>query len=146
MSCLLLRRGLRPARRALIRSYAAHPDKPVDYDLENYPKLPNVSRQYLSPYGWDDMQTRRNRGDPLHEQEELYSMWGPDIPAVAPETAIRHFGLAVLGFVGIGLAVRFILHKEPPMVRREYPFGGLSRELGGYDDNKARAEDESEAE
>ncbi len=63
-------------------------------------------------------------------------MWGPDIPAVPPETALRHFGLAVLGFVGLGLVAKYVIDSDPPMVRRQYPFNGLHKELGGIDANK----------
>ena len=38
----------------------------------------------------------------LHEQEEILSMWGPDVPVVAPPTAARWFSIAVLGFVTFG--------------------------------------------
>lgn len=133
------------AHRRPRRTYASSSvEENVDYDLQNYPKVPDVSRQYRPPFGWQDQQERRNLGDPLHERDELYSMWGPDIPAVPPETAIRHFGLAILGFVSLGLVVRYVVAPEPPMVRRQYPFGGLSKELAGID--QARPEEENEEE
>lgn len=47
------------------RSYASHPEQEVDYDLDNYPKLPDVSRQHLPAKGWQDMTLRRNLGDPV---------------------------------------------------------------------------------
>lgn len=31
--------------------------------VQNYPVLPEVSRQRLSPFGWTDMLERRNHGD-----------------------------------------------------------------------------------
>ena len=72
----------------------------------------------------------------LHEQDEVLSMWGPDIPPVSPRTATFHFLIAVTGFVGFGLLVKHIIAQEPPAVRREYPFSGLVQELGGLDTNK----------
>jgi NADH dehydrogenase (ubiquinone) 1 beta subcomplex subunit 8 len=63
-------------------------------------------------------------------------MWGPDIPAVPPETAIRHFGLAAMGFVGLALLCKYAITPDPPVVPREYPFDGLCKELGGLDVNK----------
>ena len=63
-------------------------------------------------------------------------MWGPDIPPVSIGTATSHFLIAVTGFVGFGLLVKHVIAQEPPAVRREYPFSGLVRELGGLDANK----------
>ena len=71
----------------------------------------------------------------LHEQEEILSMWGPDVPVVAPPTAARWFSIAVLGFVTFGVLVSYT-HPAMPAIRREYPFGGLVEELGGYEQNK----------
>ena len=70
----------------------------------------------------------------LHEQEEILSMWGPDVPVVPPRTAARWFSIAVLGFVGLGVIVNYA-HPEIPAVRREYPFSGLASELGSLDAN-----------
>jgi len=122
-------------------------------DLE-YPQLPNVSRQYLPPKGWQDNLMRRNEGDAvrfsinvlllslppqqLHEREELYSMWGPDIPpnGISPYKALWHFVIAATGIVGAGFLIKLIT-PNPPMVRREYPYDGLVKELGGLQENKA---------
>ncbi|KAF8920405.1 hypothetical protein CPB85DRAFT_1167629, partial [Mucidula mucida] len=101
-----------------------------------YPKVPNVSRQYLSPYGWQDPLLRRNIGDPVHEYDELYSMWGPDIPPIAPHIALRRFTFVAMGFVGFGFLVKHVLTPESPVVHRQYPFSGLVTELGGLDANK----------
>lgn len=62
-------------------------------------------------------------------------MWGPDIPAVPAETAIRDFGVVVLAFIGFGFLVKYVLTPEVPVVRREYPFSGLTTALGGPDDS-----------
>lgn len=71
----------------------------------------------------------------MHEQEEVLSMWGPDVPVVAPNIALRWFTLATLGFVGIGLFAKWAA-ADMPAVRREYPFSGLVTELGGYEANQ----------
>jgi NADH dehydrogenase (ubiquinone) 1 beta subcomplex subunit 8 len=54
------------ARRFLpaTRAYASQTEQP-DYDLENYPKLPDVSHQTRPALGWDDMLERRNIGEPV---------------------------------------------------------------------------------
>ena len=48
------------------RSYAtpaAYKGEEPDPQLNGYPQLPNVSRQYLPPKGWWDTQMRRNFED-----------------------------------------------------------------------------------
>ena len=72
----------------------------------------------------------------MHEYEELYSMWGPDIPPIEPHIALRRFGYAVLAFVSFGFLVKTALVPDMPAVRRQYPFTGLVTELGGLDENK----------
>ncbi|EPQ52801.1 hypothetical protein GLOTRDRAFT_5675, partial [Gloeophyllum trabeum ATCC 11539] len=118
-----------PARRHPVPATYKHPEM-EDPQLNGYPRLPYVSRQYLPPKGWEDPQMRRNFGDTLHEQEEILSMWGPDISVVPPETALRQFSLAVLVFVGIG-AICYALVPDSPVLPRQYPFDGLKEELGG---------------
>jgi NADH dehydrogenase (ubiquinone) 1 beta subcomplex subunit 8 len=83
---------------------------------------------------------RRNYGDTMHEREELYSMWGPDIPHVAPATALNHFAIAFSGFVAFGFLCKYALTPDRPAVPRQYPFNGLVRELGGIEENKANVE------
>lgn len=62
-------------------------------------------------------------------------MWGPDPPPVPIAVARRHFLMAVAGFIGFGFLVKAIT-QEPPAIRREYPFDGLVKELGGVEENK----------
>jgi NADH dehydrogenase (ubiquinone) 1 beta subcomplex subunit 8 len=72
----------------------------------------------------------------MHEREELYSMWGPDIPHVAPATALRQFTIALSGFVAFGLLCNYALVPERPAISRQFPFDGLVKELGGLEENK----------
>jgi len=131
-----------------VRRYAtpvAYESKEKDPQLGDYPQLPDVSRQYLPPTGWWDNQMRRNFGDTLHEREELYSMWGPDVPSVPPSKALFQFSIAVLAFSSIALFCK-LATPESPVIPREYPYSGLVVELGGLEENKARPEQESEDE
>ena len=74
----------------------------------------------------------------LHYKEELYSMWGPDVPVIPPDSALRQFTVVALGFVAFGFFCKtFAL--ERPAVAREYPFSGLEAELGGYQVRRATA-------
>jgi len=63
----------------------------------------------------------------MHEHDDLYSMWGPDIPHVDPSTALRQFIIAVSGFVTFGLLCNYALVP---------PFDGLVKESGGWEGNK----------
>ncbi|KAJ7761880.1 hypothetical protein DFH07DRAFT_814412 [Mycena maculata] len=140
----LLRRELaRCARPTLVRQYAT-PTKEPNPQLNGYPELPDVSAQYRPPLGWQDRLLRRNFGDTLHEHEEVNSMWGPDIPVVPPQQALRQFLMAAGCFVAAGLFIRAFLVPERPAIPREYPFGGLEVELGGG--TKANPEAESSEE
>ncbi|PFH52924.1 hypothetical protein AMATHDRAFT_55791 [Amanita thiersii Skay4041] len=124
---------------AFSRSYASGVEEP-DPQLNGYPQLPWVSRQSLPPKGWNDDLMRRNYGDTLHEQEEVLSMWGPDVAPLPPQTALKQFLLAAAGFVGFGYFIRDYITPDVPAIRREYPYDGLVTELGGMNENKARVE------
>ncbi|KAJ6521314.1 hypothetical protein B0H19DRAFT_1204048 [Mycena capillaripes] len=127
----LVRRELaRRARPLLARQYAT-PVKEPNPQLNGYPELPNVSSQYRNPLGWDDKLLRRNFGDTVHHHEEVNSMWGPDVPVIPPDRALRQFFIAAGCFVGAGLFMRTFLVPERPAIPREYPFNGLEVELGG---------------
>ncbi|KAI0787631.1 hypothetical protein C8Q74DRAFT_1366471 [Fomes fomentarius] len=115
-----------------------------DPQLADYPRLPFVSKQRRPARGWEDLQFRRNFGEPLHDQEEILSMWGPDVPVVPTQTASLWFSIAALGFVSLGVLCTYVC-PEIPAVRREYPFSGLLSELGSFEDNKARVEQDTEA-
>ena len=71
----------------------------------------------------------------MHECEELFSMWGPDIPHIDP-SALRHFTIAALRFVALGLLCKYVLVPEQLAVPRQYPFDNLVKELGGLEENK----------
>ncbi|CAK5268486.1 unnamed protein product [Mycena citricolor] len=119
--------GARASRSALVRRYATEPHP----QYNGYPELPDVSAQYRPPLGWQDRLLRRNFGDTIHHYEEVNSMWGPDIPVIPPQQALRQFAIAVGCFVGGGLFLRAYLVPESPVVPREYPYNGLAVELGG---------------
>ncbi|KAJ7104061.1 hypothetical protein B0H15DRAFT_794920 [Mycena belliarum] len=137
----LVRRQLASrARPPLARCYATPAPKQPNPQLDGYPELPDVSHQYRPALGWQDKLLRRNFGDTVHHHEEVHSMWGPDIPGVPPQQALRQFLIAAGCFVAAGLFMRAYLVPERPAIPREYPFGGLEVELGG---DKANPEAES---
>lgn len=58
-------------------------------------------------------------------------MWGPDIPVIPPQEALRQFLIVAGCFVAAGLFMRTFLVPDRPAIPREYPFNGLEKELGG---------------
>lgn len=52
-----------------------------------------------------------------------------------PSTALFQFGVAATIFGSIMLAA-YALTPEVPVVRREYPYDGLVKELGGLEENR----------
>jgi NADH dehydrogenase (ubiquinone) 1 beta subcomplex subunit 8 len=63
-------------------------------------------------------------------------MWGPDIPPIAPQAALRQLLIAFAGFATFGFVVKKYVVQDPPAIRREYPYSGLVQELGGLEENK----------
>ena len=62
-------------------------------------------------------------------------MWGPDPAPIPIEDARRQLLIAVTGFITFAFLVKAFT-PEPPAIRREYPFDGLVKELGGVEENK----------
>jgi len=138
-----LRRYATPANPGQEHRYLAPAEEPEpeyknqeNSQVGDYPHLSNTSRQTLPAYGWWDQQNRRNYGDPLHEQEDIVGMWGPDAPHVPPPTALKHFGVAVLCWLAFAFSVSFFVPKRDA-VPRSYPYDGLLLEQGGLEANKA---------
>ncbi|GAA5891230.1 hypothetical protein JCM6882_004629 [Rhodosporidiobolus microsporus] len=162
---MLSRAVLRPSRAALaLRTYAtaasaesvpppvpANSAPQYDADLEpalhnmGYPKLPRDSRQTRQPRGWWDMQERLNYGEPLAENEDLQSMWAPDVHKVKPSSALSQL-LLMFGAVGVFAYGVSLIRAQPHALPRGYPNNGLVRELSGTDDEQyaARKQEENE--
>jgi NADH dehydrogenase (ubiquinone) 1 beta subcomplex subunit 8 len=51
--------------------------------------------------------------------------------------AVKQLSVAVAVFCVL-LGAIYAVRPEAPMVRRQYPFSGLIRELGGIEENKVR--------
>ncbi|GAA6024749.1 hypothetical protein JCM10207_008884 [Rhodosporidiobolus poonsookiae] len=131
--------------------YPAVKTEPYDPDTEpalaamNYPKLSRDSRQLRQPRGWWDAQERLNFGEPLPENEDLQSMWAPDVHKVKPSSALSQL-LLMFGVVGVfALGVNEI-RARPHALPRGYPNNGLVRELSGTDDEQyaARKQEDNE--
>ncbi|PWN50212.1 hypothetical protein IE53DRAFT_387516 [Violaceomyces palustris] len=102
-----------------------------DPQLGDYPDLPFVSfqtRKY-SPKWWDT-QEKRNFGEIPHEQDDVLSVWAPDVHATPASSALRQFLLAA-GVGSVLFTVIYTFKAERPSVPRTYPRDGLATELGG---------------
>ncbi|KAI3480074.1 hypothetical protein L1887_57851 [Cichorium endivia] len=102
-----------------------------DPQLGDYPDLPFVSLQQrkYSPKWWDT-QEKRNFGETLHEQDDVLSVWAPDVHAVPASSALRQFIVAI-GVVGVFGSIVYAATPEKPALPRTYPRDGLAAELGG---------------
>ncbi|CBQ68575.1 conserved hypothetical protein [Sporisorium reilianum SRZ2] len=102
-----------------------------DPQLGDYPDLPFVSQQQrkYSPKWWDP-QEKRNFGETPHEQDDVLSVWAPDVHAVPAASALRQF-LVAIGVVVLFGSTVYAATPEKPALPRTYPREGLATELGG---------------
>lgn len=71
------------------------------------------------------------------EEEDRLGMWGPDIHKTTPFSALMQLSLA-LSLVGGFAYILSVTRPESPVAKRDYPYNGLEKELGGH--GGARAE------
>lgn len=117
------------------------PKNPKDWPEEGllgpYPNLPYeyyVDRP--QDVKWDDQQGRRNLGELLHHRFDLIDVWSPDHFDRLPDSKAWGYNGIFFGLVGAFSVLCWYMWEEPQFVRREYPFGGLYKQLGGSDENK----------
>ncbi|KAI8985445.1 hypothetical protein BDB01DRAFT_788273 [Pilobolus umbonatus] len=104
-------------------------DLAQDPQIGDYPNLPHFSAQTRGPYGWDDPQDKRNFGETVPEEDEIYGVWAPDLHHYSPRKALAQlalFAATITGFAGL----IYKLHPESPVVKRTYPYNGLTEEFG----------------
>ncbi|KAI8981849.1 hypothetical protein BDF20DRAFT_863590 [Mycotypha africana] len=100
-----------------------------DPQIGDYPNLPRYSAQTRGPYGWDDPQDKRNFGETLHEEDELFGVWAPDLHHYSPYKALFQFGLATAIFATFA-GIVYKTYPDKPAVPRTYPYNGLTEEFG----------------
>lgn len=104
--------------------------------LGDYPNLPWRSAQELPAKGWWDEQDRRNKEDPLHEQDDMLNMWVCDyVENNGRYTRWEALGQLTVAFSFLGLLYGLsILYDAPsrrPCVPRQFPFDNLYASTGG---------------
>ncbi|GAA5988058.1 hypothetical protein JCM11641_007913 [Rhodosporidiobolus odoratus] len=115
-----------------------------------YPKLYRQSRQLRPAYPahgekWFDMQERTHFGEPVPENEDIQSLWAPDVHKVNPASALSQL-LLMFGAVGAFAYGVSVIRAQPHALPRGYPNNGLVRELSGTDDESfaARKQEDNE--
>ncbi|KAK7555313.1 hypothetical protein IWX49DRAFT_590011 [Phyllosticta citricarpa] len=151
-----LTRALRPAitntSRLQVRYASQAPQEPefvldpkIDPDLQDpfmnggYINPPPVKHQHRDPYGdWWDKQERRNLGEPMHEDHDLYGMFSTwDYTHFTPGWGWVLFGTFVATFTGFCFTVKQ-LYPDKPFAPRTFGDDGLEKELGGPGALRAR--------
>jgi NADH dehydrogenase (ubiquinone) 1 beta subcomplex subunit 8 len=96
-----------------------------------YQNPPAVKRQHRDPYGgWWDKQEKRNFGEPVHEDNEILSVFSPEqYTHVSPGKGFRHLGVFVAAFLSL-CGVVSLYYPDKPSAPKVY-VDGLEKELGG---------------
>ncbi|SNX85777.1 uncharacterized protein MEPE_04486 [Melanopsichium pennsylvanicum] len=120
-----------PSRHISTSTVNAAAQQSEDPQLGDYPNLPFISQQSrkYSPKWWDP-QEKRNFGETPHEQDDVLSVWAPDVHAVPASSALRQF-LVAIGVVVLFASTVYAATPEKPALPRTYPRDGLATELGG---------------
>ncbi|ODV64237.1 uncharacterized protein ASCRUDRAFT_24134, partial [Ascoidea rubescens DSM 1968] len=105
----------------------------------DYPDLPVKYFFDKDPYAkYDDQQNRRNFNEPLHAEDDMYNMWSPDtFPTDSYSYAVKA-NLIFLSFCIVFFGgLTYISYEHKPAMPRNYPHGGLAKDLGAKDENDA---------
>lgn len=106
---------------------------PAHPELADYPNPKPELAQDKDPYAkYDFPQMRRNYGDKLNIDDDLYDMWSPDyFQFVSDSTALKHNAIFFSTILALAGAVYFLeLNPEKPAMPRAYPYNGLAKDLG----------------
>ncbi|CAN9509164.1 unnamed protein product [Ophioblennius macclurei] len=114
-----------------VEDYEPYPDNGEGFG--DYPKLPDRSQHERDPwYKWDHPDLRRNWGEPMHWDFDMYIRNRVDTSPspVSWSTMSKH----LLGFVGFMLFMFYIGELMPcyqPVGPKQYPYNNLYLERGG---------------
>ncbi|XP_076616132.1 NADH dehydrogenase [ubiquinone] 1 beta subcomplex subunit 8, mitochondrial [Chaetodon auriga] len=114
-----------------VEDYEPYPDNGEGYG--DYPQLPDRSQHERDPwYQWDHPDLRRNWGEPLHWDFDMYTRNRVDTSGspVAWSTMCKQ----LFGFIGFMLFMFYMGEKFPcyqPVAPKQYPYNNLHLERGG---------------
>lgn len=88
---------------------------------------------------------RINFGEAVPIDDDVQSMWAPDVHSIDPFSAFSQLvtAFAAVGVFAVGV---WFIRAPAPALPRAYPYGGLVQELSGTDDKlyAARSIEENE--
>ncbi|CAG8681170.1 23060_t:CDS:2 [Cetraspora pellucida] len=120
------------SRERLVRYQHAKPPPKINPDpqIGDYPNLPVEFKLDRPPLGWDDLQNRRNFGEPIHEEEEILNVWSFDRYDINLGDAAMQL-LTFFALLGVYMFAIKQTDYEPPAIKKQYPYDGLRVEMGG---------------
>ncbi|XP_078284421.1 NADH dehydrogenase [ubiquinone] 1 beta subcomplex subunit 8, mitochondrial [Rhinoraja longicauda] len=119
-----------------VEDYEPYPDDGMGFG--DYPKLPNRSQQERDPwYTWDEPDLRRNWGEPMHWDFDMYIRNRVDTSPspVDWNTMVKHF-CGFLGFMLFMFYLGEIFPSYQPVAPKQYPYNNLYLENGGLPDEE----------
>ncbi|XP_047465145.1 NADH dehydrogenase [ubiquinone] 1 beta subcomplex subunit 8, mitochondrial [Mugil cephalus] len=114
-----------------VEDYEPYPDNGEGFG--DYPKLPDRSQHERDPwYSWDHPDLRRNWGEPMHWDFDMYIRNRVDTsPSPVPwSTMCKH----LFGFIGLMLFMFYLgeqFKSYQPVGPKQYPYNNLYLEKGG---------------
>ncbi|XP_057214779.1 NADH dehydrogenase [ubiquinone] 1 beta subcomplex subunit 8, mitochondrial [Triplophysa rosa] len=119
-----------------LEDYRPHPDDGSGYG--DYPMLPDRSQQERDPwYQWDHPDLRRNWGEPMHWNFDMYIRNRVDTSPspVDWRTMCKHlFGF--FGFMMLMFGLGEVFPAYHPVAPKQYPYNDLYLERGGDPDKE----------
>lgn len=106
---------------------------PAHPEMADYPNPEPELAQNKDPYAkYDFPQLRRNFGDKLNFNDDMYDIWSPDhFLFVSDKTALKHNAIFFSTILAIAAGIYFLeLNPEKPAMPRSYPYNGLAKDLG----------------
>ncbi|XP_043912418.1 NADH dehydrogenase [ubiquinone] 1 beta subcomplex subunit 8, mitochondrial [Protopterus annectens] len=119
-----------------VEDYEPYPDDGMGYG--DYPKLPDRSQQERDPwYSWDHPDLRRNWGETMHWDFDMYIRNRVDTsPSPVPWASMCK---QLFGFIGFMMFMFWLGEKYPsylPVGPKQYPYNDLYLERGGDPDKE----------
>lgn len=106
---------------------------PAHPEYADYPDVKPVLAQDKDPYAkYDFPQLRRNFGEKMNINDDLYDIWSPDyFQFVSDKTALKHNAIFFSFILSIAFGIYYFeLTPEKPAMPRSYPYNGLAKDLG----------------
>ncbi|KAM8889725.1 NADH dehydrogenase [ubiquinone] 1 beta subcomplex subunit 8, mitochondrial [Synchiropus splendidus] len=119
-----------------VEDYKPYPDNGEGYG--DYPMLPNRSQHERDPwYQWDHPDLRRNWGEPMHFDFDMYIRNRVDTsPTPIDWKSMRNQFLGFMGFMLLMFCLGEAFPSYQPVAPKQYPYNNLYLERGGDPDKE----------